>query len=203
MLSKAVDLHKLYVLSLLSLGLIQRSPLHKEDETTETIEEFDSHILPIMRLQIMIKSPRSSKVLKNLTLVNRYWDETVAPLISESLRLKNARNNFSIPVTVKNYYNLNMHLGRHSLEDFPSVLLPEQVTNPTLKTPKKRSMKRKVVSESIAPATGDLLEKETLEIEEFFDEVDMEGTEFEEVSRPSKRLRKEELIEVSADQVCL
>jgi hypothetical protein len=201
MLSRAVELHKLYVLSLLSLGLIQRSPLSKELETAENIAEFDKEILPSMMLQIAIKPPGSSKVMKKINLVNQYWDETVAPLISESLRLKQASSTFSIPVMVHNYYNLNMHLGRHSLDEFPPITLLVQIANPAgLVTPKKRAVKRKVVSEPILPSPGGNLERGTQEMEEFAEELDMEVAEFEEVSRPNKRLRKEELIEVSADQ---
>jgi predicted transcriptional regulator len=219
MLSRAVELHKLYVLSLLSLGLIQRSPFPNEIMTAKTIEEFEKTLLLSMGLQIATKPPGTTKLMKKITQYNQYWDETVAPVIAEPLRLKQLTCSglrlgpsvSSIPVMVNNFFNLNMHLGCHSLEEFPSVaLLSEQLANlsaAATATPKRRATKRKGTSDAVSSSPGGDFEKGTqhqMTPEELIaEEENVEVVEFEELNRPNKRFRKEEPIEVLADQVSL
>lgn len=90
------------------------------------------------------------------------------------------------------------------------ALLSEQLANlsaAATATPKKRATKRKGTSDVVSPSTGGDFEKGTqhqMTAEELIaEEENVEVIEFEEFNRPNKRFRKEEPIEVLADQVSI
>lgn len=195
MLSRAVEFHKLYILCLLSLGLIHASMPYDHDLTNE---EFDRDILPYMELHIPIKSPGSTKVLKKLGMFNKYWEESVVSKVHESIQMNPLRKNTtSLVQLVFNFYKENMHLGKYYLDEFPRISpLASSSSQKPPPPPHKvvRASKRKKEIEGTS-------QQEIQSLEENMEE-EMEVPEYEEILRPSKRLRKpEELIEVHVDQV--
>lgn len=189
MLSRAVEFHKLYILCLLSLGLIQTSI---PEGLKVTIEEFDRDVLPSLEIHIPIKSPGSAKVLKKPGIFNQYWEDSVVSRIYESIKVMNemnpSRRNCSLVNLVFSFYKENMHHGNFFLDEFPRILEPEKGAAKKVPRPPKRKKE---------PETPTEPENEPIEIVE-----EMEVVELEEDFRPLKRVRRREaLIEASIDQV--
>jgi hypothetical protein len=211
MLSRAVQFHKLYLLCLLSLGVLSR-PFFATDEPSSSIEEFDREVLPFMLLRIPVKPPGSTKALKKISQFNQYWEDKVVARISEYLQLKKQLDPHlptrSLLALVHQSYQENMIHGRYSIQEFPSILLTSALSgggSSTVKGKRKtRAVKRKSGEESQGIESLDngleTTQTESMEIEEV-EEVEEVEVEYEEMSRPNKRARRHEVIEVSVDQV--
>jgi hypothetical protein len=216
MLSRAVEFHKLYLLCLLSLGVISR-PIFHTDQPASSLEEFDREVLPFMLVRIPVKPPGSTKALKKISQFNQYWDERVITRISEYLQLKkqidpHAPTRSLITVVLQSYEE-NMLQGRYAMPEFPSILVSTTGSS-TVKIKKKRVLKRKKdesqVVETVNPSNDPEFEMTATEgdgmdlVEEEFEEIEEEcEEEYEEMSRPNKRARRHEVIEVSVDQVTI